>query len=355
MARYALIRLALEALSASRAPKWLPTPPQAGGVVVTLHHVRPKQLSPFDPNGLLAVTPEFLDGFIRHFAGAGWRFVSVEDLIGGDPGTDPRRIAITLDDGYRNNLEYAWPIFRRNNVPFTIYVCAGFCDRTAELWWEALERIIARTQSLSLAGEGPAQELPTRDLGEKQRAFSLWTNWLTKDADEVRQRTAIRALSEKYGLNLAALARELVMDWDEVRTISADPLCSIGAHTLTHPALARLSPQNASREMAESAVRIEAEIGKRPATIAFPYGYPAAAGRREASLAEEAGFAGSFTTQPGYVRIGGGRHGLPRVSINGLYQDVRYFQILLHPGMWEVRDRLRRPATRQADPAFASR
>ena len=73
MARHDLIRLALEALSASRADKWLPAPPDTGGNVVTLHHVRPKQLSPFDPNGLLAVTPEFLDRFIGHFIARGWR------------------------------------------------------------------------------------------------------------------------------------------------------------------------------------------------------------------------------------------------------------------------------------------
>jgi peptidoglycan/xylan/chitin deacetylase (PgdA/CDA1 family) len=171
MARYALIRLALEALSSSRTRKWLPATPDAGGMIVTLHHVRPKQLSPFDPNGLLSITPEFLDRFIAHFTARGWRFVSIDEMIGAGRGSDPRRIAVTLDDGYRNNSEHAWPVFRRHNVPFTIYVCPGFCDRTAELWWEALERIIGGTESVSLAGEGPTQELPTRNASEKTRAF----------------------------------------------------------------------------------------------------------------------------------------------------------------------------------------
>ena len=54
-----------------------------------------------------------------------------------------KSIAITLDDGYRNNFEQALPVFQRHAVPFTIYVCPGFAERTSELWWEALERIIA--------------------------------------------------------------------------------------------------------------------------------------------------------------------------------------------------------------------
>jgi peptidoglycan/xylan/chitin deacetylase (PgdA/CDA1 family) len=94
--------------------------------------------------------------------------------------------------------------------------------------------------------------------------------------------------------------------------------------------------------MRESAERIGSEIGTRPAHLAFPYGYPAAAGAREAKLAEEAGLSASFTTQPGYVPAGGSRHGLPRVSINGLFQELRYLEVLLSPGLWTLRDRLRK-------------
>ena len=111
---------------------------------------------------------------------------------------------------------------------------------------------------------------------------------------------------------------------------------------MTHPALARLPPEAAFREIAESVERIAAEIGTRPTSIAFPYGYPAAAGPREAALAEQAGLAASFTTQPGYVPASGSRHGLPRVSVNGLFQDARYLEVLLTPGLWRLRDRIRK-------------
>ena len=159
--------------------------------------------------------------------------------------------------------------------------------------------------------------------------------------DEIGQREVIRGLADAHGLDLAGLARELVMGWDEVRAIAADPLCTIGAHTLTHPALARLPAEEALREMKGSADRIEAELGRRPRAIAFPYGYASAAGAREARLAEEAGFAASFTTRPGYLRREGSRHGLPRVSLNGLYQELRYMEVLLTPALWRTRDGLR--------------
>jgi peptidoglycan/xylan/chitin deacetylase (PgdA/CDA1 family) len=336
------IRLALGTLSLARAERWLPQADDAAGIVATLHHVRPQSAADFAPNAHLSITPDFLDRFIARFKAKGWRFVSVSELLT-SPG-DWRRIAITLDDGFRDNAEHALPVFRRHAVSFTIFVCPGFCDRTAELWWEALERIVAGTESLAPPGGGSGEALSTRTAVEKQRAFTLWANWLTTEADEARQRQAIRALAETHGLDLAALAEELVMSWEEVCAIASDPLCTIGAHTMTHPALARLPTQAAFSEMRQSADRIEAEIGRRPDAIAFPYGYAAAASAREAALAEQAGFAASFTTRPGYVRSAGERHGLSRVSINGLYQDARFLDALLSPGLWKLKERIRKAA-----------
>jgi peptidoglycan/xylan/chitin deacetylase (PgdA/CDA1 family) len=340
MNRDALIRAALDALSFSGASRLMPSVTDSAGFVVTLHHVLPARASSFDPNALLSITPSFLDQFIGHFIRRGWRFVSVDDLVAG--GGEPKRIAITLDDGYRDNLEHAWPVFQKHHAPFTIFVCPGFTERKSELWWEALARMIGAADSFETPGEEPAQMRAIRTPAEKLQMFSEWRAWLTSVIDEAHQRIAIRALAEKHDLDLAELARLLVMDWDETRRIAADPLCTIGAHTMTHAALARLSPETASREIEGSVERIAAEIGRRPTTIAFPYGYPAAAGPREAKLAERAGLAASFTTQPGYIPASGSRHGLPRVSVNGLFQRVRYLETLLNPGLWKLRNRIRR-------------
>ena len=317
----------------------MPADKDAAGVVLTLHHVRPDTPGAFRPNAHLSVTPEFLDALLSRLKTAGWRFVPVGELLGSPQGGD-RVAAVTLDDGFRDNMEHAWPVFRRHAVPFTIYICPGFCDRTAELWWEALERIVL--QSASMAAPGGEGELPAATPGQKQKAFLLWASWLTRDADEQRQRQAVRDLAARHKHDLAALASELVMDWNEVRRMAADPLCTIGAHTMTHPALARLPAEMAAREMRESADRIEAQIGVRPATIAFPYGYPAAAGPREAMLAAEAGFAGSFTTRPGTIAATGTRHGLPRISLNGLFQTPSFVETLITPGIWKLRSRLAR-------------
>ncbi len=347
-----MIGRGLRLLAALKAGRWLGAP--AARVVVTLHHVRPAlSAADFDPLSHLSVTPEFLDRFLAEMASAGWRFVTPTELLEPAVPGASHRMVVTLDDGYRDNAEHAAPVFRRHGCPFTIYVTPGFCDRSAEIWWEALERIIARTDRMEADPGGPPA-LATGTADEKNAAFRIWIDYLAGSVDEAKQRQLIRRLCDRYGVDLAALAAELVMDWDEVRAIARDPLCTIGAHTMTHPALKRLPEAEARREMRESADRIEREIGTRPATLAFPYGYSTAAGPREARLAAEEGFAASFTTRPGCVDLECAGHGLPRISLNGNYQDVRLYPALFAPNLWRLADWLKSAARRFHPPVAPS-
>ena len=63
---------------------------------------------------------------------------------------DIRDLAVTFDDGYRDNLEFAYPILKQYEVPFAIYVATSFADRVGEMWWLALEAVIARNPMISL-------------------------------------------------------------------------------------------------------------------------------------------------------------------------------------------------------------
>ncbi|WP_307155276.1 polysaccharide deacetylase family protein [Rhodopseudomonas julia] len=333
--------MALNGLAFTKAARWLPAEPKGSGLVLTLHEVKPEPPAAFAPNAGLVIAPDFLDALLRLLKGAGRRIVPLGEMVANQMAgrASPQDVAITLDDGFRNNLEDALPVFRRHQAPFTAFICAGFCDRTAAPWWVALERMIATNVEFGVKGEGPGR-MPTSTAGEKYAAFAAWRHALLFDLDGVRHRQVMGRLYEAHDFDERALTKELVLDWDGVRLLAEDPLATIGAHTMTHPALAKLSAESALAEIKEGADRIAEETGRRPDLLAYPYGFPGAVGMREAELAAQAGMTAAFLTTPGTLRASSDPRFLPRVSVNGYYQDVDYQEILLAPGLWRIAEPL---------------
>ena len=138
------------------------------------------------------------------------------------------------------------------------------------------------------------------------------------------------ALCARHGVDEAAISRDLCMSWDELKSFAGDPLVTIGAHSVTHCNLARQTAAIASDEMATSRARIENALQRPAVHLAYPYGDRIAAGPREFALARSAGFKTAVTTRPGMVFPESAAHltALPRVSLNGNYQDVRILPVL---------------------------
>jgi peptidoglycan/xylan/chitin deacetylase (PgdA/CDA1 family) len=105
---------------------------------------------------------------------------------------------------------------------------------------------------------------------------------------------------------------------------------TVGAHSITHCNLARQTETIASHEMATSRARIESVLQRPVLHLAYPYGDKIAAGAREFALAHAAGFKTAVTTRPGMIFPENAGHmtAMPRVSLNGNYQDARILPVL---------------------------
>lgn len=330
--RDTVIRAGLEALYFSGAHRWL-RPLTAGvGAIFMLHHVRPARGGAFRPNRHLEITPEFLDATLAHVRACGIDIVTLDEarrrLVEGD--TARRFACFTFDDGYRDNRDHALPVMRAHGAPFTVYVAADFAEGRGRLWWVALERVLARADHIEIERDGGALRLDTSDAEAKQAAFRAVHGWLRTLPDDRAVQDAVSALCVRYGIDDAAIARELCLSWDELKAFAADPLVAIGAHTLSHCNLAHESAAQAEREMADSRARIEAALEKPVAHFAYPYGDRNAATAREFALAARLGFATAVTTRPGMLFAGNAGHltALPRVSLNGNYQTERFLAVL---------------------------
>ncbi len=335
MAGSLALRGTLEALyfsgSQALAGHWL-----AGrGAILMLHHVRKQKSPSFSPNAHLAIDPSFLDNLLARLKDRGAEIVSLEKAVErlqrpAEPG-EGRFVAITLDDGYRDNLTEAVPVFRKHKAPFTIFVAPGLIDGEACLWWEDLEAVIASRSHIVMHSpkRGVSFDLSTAAL--KRRAFAELLAFFTNEVSEEEQRRMVAELAWQAGIDCKSHLSEQMMDWAEIAALSSDPLCTIGAHTIHHYAVARLAPEAAAFEMSQSAQTIEMETGTKPRHFAYPYGYAAAAGPRDFAIARECGFSSALTTRHGvlYDEHAAHLHALPRISINGNFQKLRYVETLL--------------------------
>ena len=242
-----------------------------------------------------------------------------------------RRFAcFTFDDGYRNNRDFALPVMREFEAPFTVYVASDFAQGVGHLWWIALEMAIARASSIEAEIGGVATRLDTSTLAAKQAAFGRLHDWLRALPGGHDLPRELGALCTRHGVDEAAICRELCMSFDELKSFADDPLIGIGAHSVTHCNLASQPAEVASQEMAMSRERIEDVLQRPVVHLAYPYGDKLAAGRREFALAQASGFKTAVTTRPGMLFPESAEYltALPRVSLNGNYQDTRILPVL---------------------------
>ena len=285
-----VIRGGLETLYLSAAHR-LMRPFVCGlGVILTLHHVRPPRPDRFQPNRLLEIRPSFLDDVVR------WLRRSRIDLISLDEmhrrltspatkrGAQRRFACITFDDGYRDVQHFAYPILKRHQVPFALFIPTSFPDRLGELWWLALEAVVARNKRVSLLVDGRERAFDCASIGDKRHTYEQLYRWIRSFKSEEELRHVVRDLAGRYQVEIASFCEELCMSWDELATLAADPLVTIGAHTVNHVMLAKVPEKSARAEMEMGRSVIEASLGYRPDHLSYPVGDATSRGRVSSGL-----------------------------------------------------------------------
>ncbi len=335
MLKTTILKASFSAIHHSGLAKRLHASWGGAGVIFCLHHVCPgggRQLG-FAPNNNLEITPEFLGDIIKLIQAKGYDLVSIgeaaERIKSGS--ADQKRFAVfTLDDGYRDNLQYAMPVFNALNCPFTVYVAPRIADGTCELWWRLLEAAIAKVNQLDVVIEKKTFRLPTTNENQKVVAWQTLAP-VVQRMDEFKQRQWIRSLCERLDINWHLICREAAMTWDEIRLMAKNPLATIGAHTLNHYNLSKLSVADARREIIESGLRVSTELDTPVRHFAYPYGNVDAAGKREFELCKSAGYETSVVTRLGAVWPEHRNHlqALPRIMVSGRYQDLAYIDALV--------------------------
>lgn len=283
--------------------------------IIMYHRVACNVLNPYS----LCVSPEH---FIEHLEVLARR-CSVVTLDGLRAKTPRPRVVVTFDDGYADNFEVALPILEAAGLPFIVYVTSGLIGDHRGLWWDRLAAICAtlddvrRTSPPEVDLEIDGQRLAIRVRGAGagdvvRKAVHRRLRRVSPDEIEHVLAQLVRQLdTEDNGLFGAR-----VMTADEVRSMSANPLCEIGAHTARHELLAALTPADQEATITASKRHLERLLGRSVVHFAYPFGGPDALDRSAVRSARLAGFATAVTTSPGAVTPLSSRWRLPRYMVH---------------------------------------
>lgn len=309
--------------------------PAFGGVgaIFMLHHVRPTdQRGSFSPNRILEVTPEFLEETIQWVLAHKYQIVSLDEAHRRLTEKDFRRrfACFTLDDGYLDNYVHALPVFQKYRAPFAVYINTGLPDGSAVLWWWLLEEIVRDNDAVEVRLRDREVRFATDSLHRKIQVYNR-IYWALRSMAPPVQRATLDALLDRYHIDPVALCRSTAMSWDTIAKLTATGLVTLGAHTISHPALNWLSPGEIRHEAAQSQALIAERTGKPVRHFAYPYGDSTSASRREFRIIRDLGFTTATTTRKGVLFPEHAHYleALPRVTLHGSYQHLRYIELYL--------------------------
>ena len=255
------------------------------GVILRFERVRARRPGRFQPLRSGEITPRFLERTLR--ALKRWRYdvIAMDEVCRRAVIMPQRRrfVCLTFDGCCKDVIASAYPILSRHRVPFTVYVPTVFPDGLGEAWWLALERIIAREDRLSLMIDRTERHYAIRTIAEKNETYEFLTSWLRQLAPSDLT-AAIQDLCKRYSVDLAELSRKASMDWTDLAQLAADPLVTIGAHTVNHVMLAKVPADAARCEMEESRTAIAPQSPREFAPHLSQRRAPAIAPRPRAPL-----------------------------------------------------------------------
>lgn len=217
-----------------------------------------------------APSKDFFESCIKWLSGNGFHFISVNDIenvINGQQPFPKGAVVITIDDGWKSNLDNIVPVAVQNHVPVSIFVSTEVVEKGNGYWWSYI--------------------MEARKMGLSKESVEFFKTLDNEDRIKLIEETKSKIQLTREALTI-----------DQVKEISKNQYVSIGSHSLSHPILPRCSNAESKREIAESKSVIEQWIQKDVRYFAFPNGDYS---NREISFLKRFGYTLAFSTQQKYL------------------------------------------------------
>ncbi len=315
-----------------------------GLAILTYHGVLPdgyKVIDPaFDGNLLRA---EVFQRQLRHLK-ANYNVMAPENLLAWRKGLSELpsgAVLLTCDDGLVNHLTDMLPILKAENLKCLFFVPGGVTEASARastngganeersmLWYEELF-LLLRQKAQDAGSPDSTKQGSTKHVSNGHRSpaerHAFWWREVQRlsQLDANARGRVLDALrdgldgKQRQALNLAdpvSRRRFALMNGNEVRQLASAGM-TMGAHTLSHPILSQLPPEQARAEVIESRSRLEALLEREVWAFAYPFGDPLAVTPEVLAIPEQAGYAAGFLNYGGGLGVPLPPYALPRIHV----------------------------------------
>ncbi|MGC2328821.1 MAG: polysaccharide deacetylase family protein [Candidatus Sulfotelmatobacter sp.] len=280
-------------------------PPAA--VILAYHSVRdePERDSNWIAPGITHATKVFT----RHMELVARKFhpVTLADIllfVKGEKVLPPRAVAVTVDDGYLDNLEVAAPVLSRFGISAAFYLTVGMIGQPDAPWFCRIRHAFMTTPCTRWDSSLHNKIWGLSSQAVRDAALLAAYDICAPLVDQA-QAEAVRTIENELQVQQGVPAHRLMMTWDEAKALRRAGHV-VGSHTLTHPNVAYVANSGALRaELVESKSQIEKNLGEP--VLHFSYPHPALNPQwsaRTLDLTREAGYSTAVTTTKASVAIG---------------------------------------------------
>jgi len=261
---------------------------ESQGIILIYHRI----LKPATDPQLLCVSPGNFAEQLKYL-NDNFNVMSLDDMVAGvkEKKLPEKAVAITFDDGYVDNLEFAKPVLVKHNVPATVFVSTGYTGKNCEFWWDELEVLLLTNSSLPHALK---LKIGGKDFEWKTgkpliQGSPQWTvldaenptpnhfiyrelHKLLKPISYSERESLLESIAAQSGIKRQCREHYRPMTESEIMQLAEGGLVSIGAHTVTHPALSGLTKAEQQTEIMKSKLALERILGKNVDGFSYPYG-----------------------------------------------------------------------------------
>jgi peptidoglycan/xylan/chitin deacetylase (PgdA/CDA1 family) len=236
-----------------------------------------------------------------------------------------KTVAITFDDGYKDNYLNAYSALKKYHLPATIFLVTRSIGKGGLFWWDKVRFVVHRAE-VELLDLGELGSYSLKSLRDRSRAGSAIVNQLKNVPDE-RKNTLIEKLTHLSGVEVRdELGRSLILSWEEIKEMSRNGI-DFGAHSATHPILTNVPLSRARWEVSQSKRDVEMMLGKEVDFFAYPDGN---FNGEIVKTVKNCGFAGAVAIGHRWVTPKNSIYRLPRI---GATENPDVFRLLLS-GLW---------------------